>query len=160
VHLTVGSERGRPLSPTDPVIQSLTEALRGYQDPVHRVVVDSYEERWFGVDAALLIDPARRWDDIDAAARAALTAAFSVARRQFGQGVTPAEVLTVLQSVEGVRAVDLDRIFRVDAPAIAAPPRILIEARGPQTSGGGRQTAELLLVSPTASNILLRPMPA
>ncbi|WP_437768975.1 putative baseplate assembly protein [Sorangium sp. So ce281] len=158
VHLTVASASGKPLAPTDPVVVDLERSLRNYQDPMHRVVIDSYGARWFGVDARLLIEPAYRWEDVDAAARAALLSRFDFASRAFGQGVTPAEVLRVLASVEGVRAVDLDRIYRVDDPTQAAPPDLLLEALGPQTSGGTRQIAELLLVSTAASDVVLRRM--
>lgn len=158
VHLTVASASGKPLAPTDPIIMDLERSLRNYQDPMHRVVIDSYRARWFGVEARILIDPAHLWEDVDAAARAALLSRFDFASRAFGQGVTPAEVVRVLASVKGVRAVDLDRIFRVDDPTQAAPPDLLLEALGPQTSGGARQIAELLLVSPAASDVVLTRM--
>lgn len=160
VHLTVASASGKPLAPTDPLLADLALALQNYQDPVHRVVVDSYAAKWFGVHAWLLIDPARRWEDVDAAARAALLASFDFASRGFGQGVTPAEVVRVLSEVDGVRAVDLDALFRTDVSdaAKAAPPSLLLEARGPRTSGGARQTAELLLVSTIASDVVLKRM--
>jgi hypothetical protein len=111
------------------------------------------------VNAALLIDPAYTWESVDAAARLALAAAFAFATRQFGQGVTPAEVIAVLQSVEGVVAVDLDEIWRVDQPAVSAPPDVILESKGPQTSGGARETAELLLISSDPVDVQLRPMP-
>ena len=159
VHLTVGSASGQPLAPTDPIVQDLLLALRNYQDPVHHASVDSFTDRAFGLAAALLVDPAYTWDNVDAAARAALAAAFSFGTRQFGQSVTPAEVVGVLQAVPGVLAVDLDRIWRVDNDHIAAPPLLLLEAKGPQSSGGARQVAELLLVSSDEGSVQLRPMP-
>jgi hypothetical protein len=158
VSLTVASASGKPLSPSDPVLVQLADSLAKYQDPVHRAVVDSYVERSFGLVASLLIDPAYRWEDIDAAARVALLTSFDFAHRRFGQGVTPAEVVTVLQSVEGVRAVDLDKLYRTDLAAqasLAAPPQLLIQASGPVTSGGVRTKAELLLVSKNPSDIAL-----
>jgi predicted phage baseplate assembly protein len=158
VHLTVGSASGKPLERSGPVLVELSQALANYQDPVHRVVVDSFIERRFGLSASLLVDAAYRWDDIKLAARAALLATFDFAHRRFGQGVTPAEVLTVLQSVPGVRAVDLDHLTRTDAPYVSAPPELLLEARGPQTSGGARQKAELLLVSDNEPDIQLSRM--
>jgi predicted phage baseplate assembly protein len=159
VHLTVGSATGQPLLATDPIVQALLLALRRYQDPVHHVSVDSFTDRWFGLSAALLVDSAYTWEGVDGAARTALSAAFAFATRQFGQSVTPAEVVGVLQAVPGVLAVDLDRIWRTDNPGIASPPRVLLEANGPQSSGGARQVAELLLVSSDPDAVQLRPMP-
>jgi hypothetical protein len=159
VHLTAASMSGMPLGPTDPILVNLAAAIRRYQDPVHQVAVDSYQARSFGVHASLLVDPAYAWDAVQAAARAALTAAFDFAHRQFGQSVAPAEVVSVLQAVEGIVAIDLDRIFRTDETSIAAPPRVLLEARGPQSSGGARQIAELLLVSTSAGDVVLDRMP-
>lgn len=158
VHLTVASASGQPFAPTDPLLQDLQLALRAYQDPVHQVTVDSYTARAFAVRASLLIDAAYTWPDVDASARSALAEAFAFANRRFGQGVTPAEVVEVLQAVDGVRAVDLDWIRRVDAPQIAAPPDVILEAKGPQTSGGARETAELLLISSNPDDIHLSPM--
>jgi hypothetical protein len=159
VHLTVASASGQPLAAGDPLLQDLLLALAGFQDPVHHVTVDSYTARAFGVNAAVLIDPAYTWESVDAAARLALAAAFAFAMRQFGQGVTPAEVIAVLHSVEGVVAVDLDEIWRVDQPTVSAPPDVILESKGPQTSGGARETAELLLISSDAADVQLRPMP-
>lgn len=155
VHLTVGSASGQPLAATDPLFVDLELTLRRYQDPEHRIAIDSYVPRWFGVDALLLTAPAYRWEDVEAAARAALAATFDFANRGFGQGVTPAEVIGALSSVAGVVAVDLQSIYRTDQPTVAAPPRLLLEALGPQTSGGARQVAELLLVSASASHVQL-----
>jgi predicted phage baseplate assembly protein len=159
VHLTVASATGHPLLPSDPLLRDLRLAVARYQDPVHHVSVDSFTLRWFGVQASLLVDAAYLWEDVDRAARAALADAFSFDRRQFGQSVTPAEVVAVLQEVDGVRALDLDRVWRVDASTISAPPRVLIEAKGPHTSGGARQTAELLLVTGDPHGIQLSAMP-
>jgi predicted phage baseplate assembly protein len=159
VHLTVASASGMPPAPADPILVNLAAALRTYQDPVHQVAVDSYQARAFGLRAWLLADPAHAWETVLADARAALAAAFDFAHRQFGQSVAPAEVVSVLQAVEGVVAVDLDRIFRTDDPAVAAPPNVLLQARGPQSSGGARQTAELLLVSSDPADVGLERMP-
>lgn len=160
VHLTVASASGQPLLPGDPLLQDLLLAIARYQDPVHRVTVDSYTARFFGVKAALLVDPAYTWESVDSAARVALDTAFSFATRRFGQGVTPAEVVEVLQALDGVLAVDLDKIWRVDASSVSAPPSVILASNGPQTSGGVRASAELLLVSSDPSAIQLRPMPA
>lgn len=159
VHLTVASASGASLGPTDETLLSLEKAVRKYQDPVHRVVVDGYDARSFGVEAWLLIEATRVWDDVKAAAEAALAEAFAFDARQFGQGVTTAEVIAVLQAVEGVRAVDLDRIWRIDAPNAPAPPRVFLESKGPSTSGGARQKAELLLLSRDANHVILKRMP-
>lgn len=159
VHLTIASASGQPVAATDPLRQDLLLALRRFQDPVHHVTVDTFEARAFGVRAKLLVDPAYVWEDVDRAARAALAGAFSFATRQFGQGVTPADVVAVLQAIPGVHAVDLDRIWRVNAPSVASPPNVMLEARGPQTSGGARQTAELLLVSSNPDDLDIVPMP-
>ena len=91
-------------------------------------------------------------------ARSALAEAFSFTARRFGQGVTPAEVVTVLQGIDGVMAVDLDRIWRIDSPRLAAPPQVILEATPPMHVDGKRQTAELLLISEDEADIILEPM--
>jgi hypothetical protein len=48
--------------------------------------------------------------DVLADAEAALKEAYAFSKRAFGQAVTAAEVMTILQGVEGVIAVDLDAL--------------------------------------------------
>jgi hypothetical protein len=158
VHLTIASESGQPILQTDLLALALVRSIEANKDPVHHLTTATFTPRAFGVDASILIDPAYLWDDVTASARKALAEAFSFTARRFGQGVTPAEVVAVLQGIEGVVAVDLDRIWRIDWSALAAPPQVILEAAPPMDVNGERQTAELLLISEDEANVILEPL--
>ena len=158
VHLTIASESGQPILQTDPLGLALVRAIEASKDPVHQLTTGTFTPRAFGVDASVLIDPAYLWDDVTARVREALADAFSFAARRFGEGVTPAEVVAVMQGVDGVVAVDLDRIWRLDPPNTGAPPQVILRALPPMDVDGQRQTAELLLISEDEADVILKPM--
>ncbi len=158
VHLTIASESGQPILQTDPLGLALVRAIEANKDPVHHLTTATFTPRAFGVRASVLVDPTYLWDDVTASAREALAEAFSFTARRFGQGVTPADVVTVLQGIDGVLAVDLDRIWRVDLSSLAAPPQVILEAAPPMDVNGKRQTAELLLISEEETHVILEPM--
>jgi len=158
VHLTIASESGQPILQTDPLWAALVGAIEANKDPIHQLTTATFTPRAFGVDASILIDSTYLWDDVTARVRERLADAFSFVARRFGQGVTPAEVIAVMHGVAGVVAVDLDSIWRVDAPNIVAPPQVILQAAPPMDVNGQRQTGELLLISEDETDVILEPM--
>ena len=53
----------------------------------------------------------REFDDVKAAVKDGLKEAFSFESRDFGQAVTISEVISVIQGVEGVEAVDIEYLY-------------------------------------------------
>jgi hypothetical protein len=136
--------------------------MDGASDPVLAVRVEGFEERQFGATAELLIDPRYIAEDVLAAAATIVNETFSFERRSFGQAVTAAEVITVLQGVEGVLAVDLNALYLISPegstvgdPVESVPPSFLAAAPA-RVDRGQVLKAELLLVDPAA--VLLTPM--
>lgn len=127
---------------------NLVKAMGDAGDPSLRFRVDTYQPVFFALTAKLLCDPRYRWQDVKAAATAALIDAFGFAARDFAQPVTSAEVIATLQGVAGVVAVDLDALRRIDQPE--TPAGALLEATQVKWPAGSAlpELAELLLISP------------
>lgn len=150
VHATVAADGGGEIAETSLVYSHLVGAMDAARDPTQPLRVASYEPLFFDVWAGLLIDARYLRAAVEAAATAALAHAFSFAARDFGQPVTAAEVLMVLQSVAGVVAADLDKLYLVtdsSGPAQFAPPAAL-PAQIARWNGAATAAAELLLLNP------------
>lgn len=148
VHLTVATASGDPVDPTSELYLNLKAGIAAAQDPVQKVVVASFEPVAFRLAAKVLPDARHVAADVLAAVDAALRAAFSFDERAFGQPVTAAEVITVIQNVPGVIAVDLDRLYRSDdatGPSQTAPAAVLAVATA-RWEGGQIRPAQLLLL--------------
>jgi hypothetical protein len=122
----VADANGDTVDAGSPVYQHLVAAIDAARIPLQRVQVAGYQPLTFSVAAKLVVDPRTVRSDVHAAALAALSAAFSFARRAFGQPVTAAELMTLLQQVEGVTAVELTALA-IDSGAFGAwpPPAVL-----------------------------------
>ena len=111
-HITVGGVDGGPVDPVA-TLPNLLAAIERVRDPAHEVLVQSYAARSFGIAAQVLVDPRYATAAVLVAARSALEDAFLFAARSFGQAVSAAEIVTVIQSVAGVQAVSLTRLYGV-----------------------------------------------
>jgi predicted phage baseplate assembly protein len=155
-HITVAGVQGSPVDPvaTLPNLQSAIESVR---DPVHEVQVQSYTPRAFGIAADVLVDGRYVATDVLAAVATALGDAFSFSKRTFGQAVSAAEVITVTQAIGGVQAVNLSKLFFVEAASNAGSPPPFLPAAGARWSGSEARPAELILIDP--HSITLAEMP-
>jgi predicted phage baseplate assembly protein len=147
VHLTLAAANGDPIDPQAELLTHLRRAMDAAREPGQPVHAESYQPLFFDVSAQVLVDPRFQAAAVLAEVENALRAAFSFQRRAFGQAVTAAEVVTVMQAVPGVVAVDLDRLHHVtDDPALAS---ILPAASARwDASSGVVRPAQLLLVHP------------
>ena len=147
VHLTVASTAGAELVPGSALHANLTAAIDGHREGGERVLLDSFERRTFRVAAGLRIHPSHIPATVLETAEAALRMAFSFAARDFAQPVTGAEVLAVLQGVEGVVSVHLDELVLADATvADALPAATVLPALSTRWSGDSIEPSQLLLV--------------
>ncbi|MBI2852509.1 MAG: putative baseplate assembly protein [Chloroflexi bacterium] len=157
VHLTIAASNGDTVDPGSVTYRRLSEAIDTYRDHLAMVQVDTFEKRLFRVKAKLLINRKYTVVEVLEEAEIALKEAFSFGKRDFGQPVTSAEVISILQQVAGVTAVDLDKLYLTDAayvndtllgPSQTQPPPVLpsLIARWPE--GGAFQKAVLLLINP------------
>jgi predicted phage baseplate assembly protein len=144
VHLTVASSSGQVLTDDDETVETLVASIQATKDPAHRVLVSGHAPAFFGIDVAILVDPARLAAEVIAATVAAITESFGFDRREFAQPVFASEVVEVVQRTDGVVAADLDHLYRTDE---AVAYHAALAAAAPLWDGVDVVPAELLLVS-------------
>lgn len=108
VHITVADDEGDPV--TDDTLGKLRDAIDTARDPSVEVMVDNYEPLAFQMEATVFYDAAFIQEKLKAAIEDTLRAAFSFEGRSLGRPVTAAEIISVIQPLEGVIAVDLDAL--------------------------------------------------
>jgi len=101
-------------------------------DPYVPLRVQTYRPAFFRTRRGVKVHPDLLDGQILAGVEQALREQFSFAARQFGQQVALSEVVAVMQSVTGVIAVDLDKLYRFDDTFI----RIEDASAGGSASGG------------------------
>ncbi len=145
VFLTVAGPAGAAIDPAGPVHAALTGALRSFGDALVQSTIRSHTAVSFRLRANVKLDPDAVRDDVLAAVRAALLAAFSFDAREFGQTVSLDEVVAVVHRVPGVAAVDVDELRRSDqGPMPLVRPRLF--AALPVAGPAGVAPAELLTI--------------
>lgn len=151
IQITVAAANGVSISPTDPLYQTLVQAIDLAHDPVQTFAVAGFQLLTFNLKAAILINkPTYDPNVVMAQVNAALTTAFSFANRGFAQFVTAAEILALIQAVPGVIAVDLTQLYLTSdttGPSQTEPLPFLpsLPARFEK---GAIQPAQLLLLNP------------
>jgi hypothetical protein len=108
VHITIAGANGSEVN--SELKENLCNAIDAVRDPIEQVQVDNFLLRTFIIKADVLIDQEYLAEDVLAQVKASLINTFSFENRNFGQPVTAAEVLLIMQTVEGVVAVDLDKL--------------------------------------------------
>jgi predicted phage baseplate assembly protein len=112
VHITIAAANGDTVNPQSDLYINLLRAIEAARDPLQRVCIGGYTRRLFRVAAKIRIDSRQLKEEVFAAVKTTLREAFAFERRAFGQPVTAAEVISVIQNVPGVIAVDLDMLYR------------------------------------------------
>ncbi len=120
---------------------NLLGALVNAGDPTIPVVLLSYASTPIELRALLKIDPDYEVDTVLNHARTLVSSALAFQAREFGEPVAASHMITLLQAVEGVLAVDLDALHRALEPPARSS---VLFAALPQTGKRGLQAAELL----------------
>lgn len=152
VHITVAAANGDEVLTTSELYANLVTGIDAARDPGPRVKVASYERRTFSLSVGILVNPRHVPEDVEVRVRSELLEAFSFEKRDFGQPVTAAEVVKVIQSVKGVDAVDLDELA-LDPPETnplsGQPPAFLPAKIADQED----KKTQLLLLNPGGLNL-------
>ncbi|MEA3028994.1 MAG: hypothetical protein QOG13_319 [Sphingomonadales bacterium] len=101
------------------VLDSLTRALGNLGDPLVRLTVMGFRPAYFRLDGKLAVLPDYDPEIVLAAVEAALRDAYGFERRGFSRLVALSEILATIHEVAGVRAVDLDRLYRTSGSGSA-----------------------------------------
>lgn len=102
VHLSVAGAGGGALPADAEVLRNLAAAIDAMRQADQEVRIAPCEALGFGVQAQVVVDPAFIADLVLQACRDALLAAWSFEAREIGAGASVAELLALLQAVDGV----------------------------------------------------------
>jgi len=145
IHLTIAGVDGGDVPANSDLYRNLVTAIDAARHTDQTVRIDAYKSRLFDVEAKILIDPNYISENVKSAVEKALSDAFSFDTRSFGQAVTASEISVTAQAVEGVVAVDLDKLY-FDGAAATSHERL--PANVAHWEGNQIKPAELLTVNP------------
>ncbi len=157
VHVTIADSYGNPIESSSTTYSNFLSSVEKYRDRLAIVRIDTFEKRLFQVEAKLMIDEKYTPAELLADGKSALEDAFSFTKRTFGQPVSAAEIIGVLQRVSGVIAVDLDKLYLTDpayetdtelGPDQVEPASVLPCSNAEWPDGEDFQKAQLLLINP------------
>lgn len=155
LHITIADREGQPVKKDSDLYQIVVRAIaenRGASEP--RVYVDSYEPVYFNLYARLLVDRDHggSWGDLEADVRRKIKESFAYEARQFGQSVSACELISLVQAIPGIVAVQLVHLY----PA-AEDPRLdqVLEASLARWHAGSLLPAQMLLVNNAPDGFLL-----
>lgn len=173
VHMTIASASGNTVQKNAALYRNLVQAIDQARDTTVPVSVDTFKPLNFELCANLKTDPRHRREEVEAAVRIALQTNFDFEHRNFGQSVTSAEVVAVIQRVPGVIAVNLSDL-KISLPgtetcdsspdntddeqALVLTKRL--KAEPARWNGTEVALAQLLLINPSAEGIEIKEMPS
>ena len=151
VFVTVAGINGNAVDADSPTYMNLLAAMQQAGDPLTPIRVQSYRPAFFRVEVKVLLDSSYPAEKVVAAIKATLRKHYAFDRRDFSQAVIRAEVISTIQHTAGVVAVDLDRLYRVDANNPSLESRLIAET--PRAGAGKPLAAELLTLDPQPLSI-------
>jgi len=125
---------------------TLVSAMLKYADAYVPITVKSYRPITFKVVAAVKVDPDYIAEKVLAEVEASLRAGFSFSARAFGQAVSLSEVVSAIQGVDGVIAVDVNKLYRSDQNE--AWNKVLVAEMPQAGDDSSSPPAELLTLDP------------
>jgi hypothetical protein len=144
IHLTVAGSGGITIATDSPLLAALRAAIDARRNANQALEIAPYRPQPFALSALLYHDP-RYPPGVAEAARAALLAAFGFGSRAFGESVTTAQIVGVLQRVPGVVAATIQALT-VDLAQKSPQPPALLQAERASWSAGAIIAAELLVI--------------
>ena len=111
VHVTIASANGLQVKPTSSLYNNLIKAINISKDPVIPFKVDSFHQKFFNLEAKILVAADMQPESVLLAVKSALLDKFSFESRQLGQSVTLIETIATIQQVKGVSAVDVYYLY-------------------------------------------------
>jgi hypothetical protein len=113
VHITIAASSGDKIEINSDLYINLIKAISSAHDPTQKIFIQSYQSIFFNLTAKILIDTKFIPKTVLRNVRIALLDNFGFEKRSFGQPVTAAEVVTVIQKISGVVATDMDQLYSV-----------------------------------------------
>ncbi|HTN47555.1 MAG TPA: putative baseplate assembly protein [Flavipsychrobacter sp.] len=110
VYITIASEDQTPLDKNGSIYENLINAIHAAGHSNHIIQVDNYVAKYFTLEAKIKVHSDYLFDKVKQKVEETLKQNFSFTARTFGQQVTPAEIMAVIQKVEGVIYTDIDKL--------------------------------------------------
>jgi predicted phage baseplate assembly protein len=149
VFVTVAGPEGAEINKSSRLYLNLLAAMKQAGNPVVPLVIKSYQPELFKLAATIRVFPEYRSDLVLEAVHRALRSSFSFEARSFGQPVALSEVIATMQSVEGVLAVNITKLYTSGTTPGSAPP-VRLNAALPQAGANADiAPAVLLTLDPT-----------
>jgi predicted phage baseplate assembly protein len=120
VHLTIAGDKDIPISKNSDLYRHLQQALLAFGDPHQPLQIDVREALLIVISARVKILPEYLWENVEPRLRATLLDAFGFDNRELGQHVLRSEIISVIEAVEGVDYVDIDRMDALSQERILA----------------------------------------
>ncbi|RCV89149.1 baseplate J/gp47 family protein [Billgrantia montanilacus] len=147
--VTIAGEGGATIAPRSATFSNLLDALRNLGDPLVGVDLLSYQPASFRVGLKVAVDSAYDSETVLAATEQRLRRAFSFASRGFGEVLSLSEVAAAAHKVEGLRAVDIDRLYRTSSPQTLPIAHARLLSLGARLGADGTLLpAEILTLAP------------
>lgn len=99
----------------------LIDAINLYKDPSIQVEIEPFVRKLFNVEASILLSENRLSEDVFSDIRHALLDRFSFQSMNFNEPVTLSQLISVIQSIKGVGAVRIDKLYTITNNAEAEP---------------------------------------
>lgn len=107
VHVTIAGAEDIPIGVNSDLYQNLVQALQLYGDPALPIAVAVRSLELLVISGRVRVLADYEWEAVEPAIRAQLLTTFGFDQRELGQTVFQSEVISAIQSVEGVDYVDL-----------------------------------------------------
>jgi hypothetical protein len=147
IFITVAGPNGAEIKPESDTYTNLLDALRNSGDPHVGFRVKSYRRAFFRINAGIIIHSDYMPEKVLESVEQSLRKQYSFEERTFGQPVHLSEITAVIQSVPGIVAVDVNKLYRLDKPIPHVRPRL--ESEFPLTGERGEViAAEMLTMDP------------
>ncbi len=156
VHLTIAGDGGTAIPADSDIYKNLVTAIRtSAASPSQALVIQSFELVCFQLKASLIIanDYTTQQHTVAANARQKLLDTFSFDQRDFGQPTSTSEVISVLQDVPGVFAVEIEQLSINHSGTLDA----FVPALQARVEQGQIRPAQLLLIDSSDGGIDLHP---
>ncbi|WP_437947870.1 baseplate J/gp47 family protein [Sorangium sp. So ce296] len=121
VTVVIAGDEDVPIDETSDLFVNLREAFRRYGDPSTRLHLKVAQGVPLALQARVGLDPRYTWSRVEPALREALYARQGWAARSIGEPAWRSRVMDVMQSVAGVRSVDIDVFGPMYSEEIAPP---------------------------------------
>jgi predicted phage baseplate assembly protein len=158
VHLTLAAPKGNPLSSN--IKDNLIQAIDNARHVNYPVKISNFKEVKFHIKAKIFVDPVYKSEEVVRKVEELLKSRYCFDQSEFGLSLSPSQAISIIQSVHGVTATDLDfltvnaSILNAENQFIPEHYRIFSKPAYWDEKTGMIIPAELLIIEPGTLKII------